>query len=128
LILDTNGLSAWADGHPGCREHFASASRIVLPSIVLGEFLFGIRQSRYRNRYEAWLQHSLAHTELALVSATTASTYADLRIRLKAQGTPIPSNDLWIAAITLELGLPLLSNDCHFDRVPGVLRLDFDPA
>lgn len=125
MILDTNALSAWADGNPACRPAFAGATRLVVPTIVLGEYHYGIRQSRHRDRYEEWLTKNLPYTEIQPVSDLTACHYADLRIRLKTEGTPIPANDLWIAAITTELKLPLLSNDHHFDRIPGLIRVDF---
>ena len=64
-------------------------------------------------------------TEIAILSAVTAAAYAGLRLELKTRGTPIPANDAWIAALTLQLCLPLLSNDSHFDVVPDLLRIAF---
>lgn len=125
MILDTNALSAWADGNPACRSAFAEASRLVVPTIVLGEYCYGIRQSRHRKRYEEWLAQNLRFAEVQPVSYATASHYANLRIHLKNKGTPIPANDLWIAALTIEIKLPLLSNDSHFDHIPDLLRLTF---
>jgi tRNA(fMet)-specific endonuclease VapC len=125
MILDTNALSAWADGNPACRSAFAEASRLVVPAIVLGEYYYGIRQSRRRKRYEEWLAQNLPFAEIHPTCDTTASHYADLRLHLKTTGTPIPANDLWIAALTKELDLPLLSNDSHFDLIPGLIRLAF---
>jgi len=125
MILDTNALSAWADGNLACRPAFAEASRLVVPVIVLGEYHYGIRQSRHRSRYEDWLTKNLLFAEIQPVSEITASHYADLRIRLKTNGTPIPANDVWIAAIALELKLPLLSNDHHFDMIRELDRVAF---
>lgn len=125
MILDTNALSAWADGNPACRSVFAEASRLLVPTIVLGEYLYGIRQSRYRARYEEWLAQNLPTAEIQPVTDVTASHYANIRIHLKSTGTPIPANDLWIASLTLEFKLPLLSNDAHFDLIPALIRLPF---
>ena len=125
MILDTNALSAWADGTPSCRTAFIEASRLVVPVIVLGEYQYGIRQSRHRARYEEWLACNLPLAEVLAVTSVSASHYADLRLHLKAKGTPIPANDLWIAALAVELQLPLLSNDSHFDFIPGLKRLTF---
>jgi tRNA(fMet)-specific endonuclease VapC len=125
MILDTNALSAWADGDPACHEAFLTATRLVVPVIVLGEYLFGIRQSKYRSRYEEWLASNLPMAEVAPITAGATGIYADARFWLKSNGTPIPANDLWIAAMTLELQLPLLSNDSHFDLVPGIQRIPF---
>lgn len=125
MILDTNALSAWAEGAPGCRSAFLAATRLVVPVVVLGEYLFGIRQSKYRQRYEAWLAENLPLAQLAPIEARTSGIYADARLVLRTRGTPIPSNDLWIAATALEYQLPLLSNDRHFDLVPGLQRIPF---
>jgi len=125
MILDTNALSAWADGNPACRAAFAEASRLVVPTIVLGEYYYGIRQSRHRKRYEEWLAQNLPFAEIHPTSDTTAIHYADLRLHLKTTATPIPANDLWIAAMTTELDIPLLSNDSHFDLIPDLIRLAF---
>ncbi len=125
MILDTNALSAWADGLASARDAFLSATRLVVPVIVLGEYQFGIRQSRHRKRYEDWLVRNLPSVELAAISPDLAGIYADLRLHLKSQGTPIPANDLWIAALVLQLGLPILSNDIHFDHVPHLVRIPF---
>lgn len=65
---------------------FAEASRLVVPAIVLGEYYYGIRQSRQRMRYEEWLAQNLHFAEIQMVSETTASRYADLRIHLKTSG------------------------------------------
>ena len=125
MILDTNALSAWAEGNPACYPAFSKADRLVVPVIVLGEYQYGIRQSRHRRRYEAWLVDNLPLAEIRPVSETTAGIYAGIRLHLKSKGTPIPANDLWIGALTRELELPLLSNDLHFDLIPGVVRLPF---
>lgn len=125
MILDTNALSAWADGHAGIEMPLRSSSRLVTPSVVLGEYYFGIRQSRKRRRYEDWLRRYLPFTEIATITAATASSYADIRLELKQRGTPIPSNDAWVAALARQHGQPILSNDKHFDLVSGVKRIAF---
>ena len=125
MMLDTNALLAWADGNPGCLGSLASAMRLVVPVIVLGEYRFGIRQSRHRQHYEAWLLAYLPTAEVADVSAATADVYASLRLELKERGTPIPANDLWIAALAIQHALPLLSNDTHFDPISQLRRIAF---
>ena len=128
MILDTNALSAWAEGRAMIEAFLRSASRLVVPSIVLGEYYFGIRQSRHRGRYEDWLRRYLSLAEIAVVNHATANYYADIRMKLKRSGSPIPSNDAWIAALALQHALPVLSNDVHFDVVEGVERIAFAPA
>ena len=125
MILDTNALSAWAEGVAAVEAPLRSARRLVVPTIVLGEYYFGIRQSSHRSRYEDWLQRYLPLAEIAIVNHATAGVYADLRRELKRSGNPIPSNDAWIAALSRQHGLPVLSNDAHFDQVDGVQRIAF---
>ena len=125
MILDTNAVSAWAEGHAAIEAPLRAADRLVVPSVVLGEYYFGIRQSRHRSRYQAWLAHYLPLTEIAAVTSATADAYADIRLELKRLGSPIPPNDVWVAALARQHGLPVLSNDRHFDVVGGVRRIAF---
>ena len=125
MILDTNALSAWAEGLPAVEAFLRSADRLVVPSVVLGEYYFGIRQSRHRSRYEGWLRRFLPLAEVAAVTSTTAAAYADIRLGLKRSGNPIPPNDVWIAALARQHALPVLSNDAHFDAVADVRRIAF---
>ncbi|MCY4611045.1 MAG: type II toxin-antitoxin system VapC family toxin [Gammaproteobacteria bacterium] len=104
---------------------FRSADRLVVPSIVLGEYYFGIRQSLHQNRYEDWLRQSLPLVEVVAVTPETADAYANIRLELKQRGTPIPSNDTWIAALARQHALPVLSRDAHFDAVDGIQRIAF---
>jgi tRNA(fMet)-specific endonuclease VapC len=70
-----------------------------LPVIALGEYRYGIRQSRHRARYERWLNELLATCRVLSVDESTAAAYAVIRGELKRVGGPIPGNDLWIAAL-----------------------------
>lgn len=125
MILDTNGLSAAADGDEATRLILSAASQLVLPVIVLGEYRFGIRQSRHRARYNEWLRHLIPACRVLLVDEETAGRYAEIRTELKVKGRPIPANDLWIAALTRQHALPLLSRDQHFDAVRGLKRISW---
>ena len=125
MIVDTNAVSAWAEGHPGVQTPLRSADRLVVPAIVLGEYYFGIRQSRYRHRYEDWLRRYLPLVEIAAITQVTAGVYAQICLELKRAGRPIPPNDAWIAALARQHALPVLSNDAHFDYVAGITRIAF---
>lgn len=123
MILDTNALSALADGDGALEPVLRQASEIAIPVIVLGEYLFGIRQSRNRKPYERWLAEMTAACRVLIVDDLTAGRYAEVRGELKQNGRPIPSNDLWIAALVRQHRLPLLSRDGHFDFVAGLQRI-----
>ena len=96
--------------------------RAAIPVIVLGEFRYGIAQSKRRSSYEAWLESHLIHFDVLAVTDETAVAYAALRVMLKRSGRPIPANDAWIAALALQHRMPVLSRDEHFDVVRGLDR------
>ena len=123
MILDTNGLSAIADSVAALEPLLRNAKEIAIPVIVMGEFRYGIRESRNRARYERWLENMVADCRVLVVDKGTAEAYAEVRGQLKAKGRPIPGNDLWIAALAIQHALPLLSRDHHFDFVSGLDRI-----
>ena len=122
MILDTNALSAFVDGDAGVGEILRRQARAAIPVIVLGEFRYGVAESRHRSAYEAWLGSQLPHFDVLAVTDETAVAYAALRVALRRSGRPIPANDAWIAALALQHRLPVLSRDQHFDAVPDLER------
>jgi tRNA(fMet)-specific endonuclease VapC len=125
VILDTNCLSALADGHPAIEPLLSQATIVAIPTIVLGEYRFGIRASRNRRVYEQWLKEALPDFQILDVNEETAEFYADVRSRLKEKGRPIPSNDLWIASLATQHRMLLVSRDAHFDFVAGLKRVSW---
>ncbi len=123
MILDTNAVSAVADNEPGAVRIFSQAASVELPVIVLGEYRFGIAHSRRRSEYEKWFEQLITATMVLLVDHETAIHYAQIRAELKKAGQPIPSNDLWIAALCRQHRLPLMSQDKHFDAVQRLKRI-----
>jgi predicted nucleic acid-binding protein len=123
MILDTNALSAAADDDPGVAAVLARADEMAIPVIVLGEYRHGISQSRNRASYEKWLAGLLNDSRVLDINEPTTHYYAEITLELKKMGKPIPTNDLWIAALCRQHGLPLLSRDRHFDWVKGSKRV-----
>jgi tRNA(fMet)-specific endonuclease VapC len=123
VILDTNALSAFVDGVAELAPIVQTARELAIPVIVLGEYRFGISQARRRDEHERWLQINLPRHTILEVTDTTTLYYADLRSELKRSGKPIPSNDVWIAALSRQYRMPVLSRDRHFDAVSGITRL-----
>ena len=123
MILDTNALSAAADDDPAVIPILAASEQIAIPVIVLGEYRYGIAQSRHRAAYENWLAGLLTDCLVLDVNEPTTHHYAEITLELKKIGKPIPTNDLWIAALCRQHSLPLLSRDRHFDLVPGTKRI-----
>jgi tRNA(fMet)-specific endonuclease VapC len=123
MLVDTNALSAAADDDPAVVSILARADQMTIPVIVLGEYRYGIAQSRNRARYENWLAGLLQDCFVLDINEPTTHHYAEITLELKRKGKPIPTNDLWIAALCRQHSLPLLSRDRHFDAVPGIKRI-----
>lgn len=123
MILDTNALSALADGERDFLQAVGRTRILSVPVVVIGEYLFGIRHSRHRQRYQEWLASNLRAFQIMPITEKTAEHYAEIRSELKTSGRPIPSNDLWIAALAREHVLPVLSRDRHFGVVQGLRTL-----
>ena len=122
MILDTNALSAFIDGDPAVGDALRRQARVAIPVIVLGEFRYGISESRHRQAYDDWLEANLGRFEVLDVTGDTTHAYASIRQALRRSGRPLPANDAWIAALALEHRLPILSRDAHFDAVESIER------
>ena len=123
LILDTNALCAAAEEHSGVMGILGGAQQVALPVVVIGEYRYGIAQSRHRARYRQWLDGLIQDCIVLNITEQTTHHYAAINGELRQAGKPIPTNDLWIAALCRQHGLPLLSHDRHFDVVSGIQRL-----
>ena len=125
MIVDTNALSAMADGDIELEPVLKIAKAVVLPVIALGEYRYGIRQSRNRIKYETWLDELVLSCKILEIDERTTLKYALIREELKRAGRPIPANDVWIAALAIQHELPILSRDGHFDSVSKIQRISW---
>ncbi|MGA9391960.1 MAG: type II toxin-antitoxin system VapC family toxin [Candidatus Sulfotelmatobacter sp.] len=123
MIVDTNALSAAADDDPAVIAILTRADQMAIPAIVLGEYRYGIAQSRRRATYENWLGGLLRDCAVLDINEPTTHHYAEITLDLRNKRKPIPTNDLWIAALCCQHSLPLLSRDRHFDQVTGLKRI-----
>lgn len=122
LLLDTNAIIAIFANDPRIGP-IISESVCSVPSIVIGELLYGVERSRNRSENLLRIYDFCDKIQVLACDRNTASVYATLKNLLRSAGTPIPENDLWIAAVTKQSGMRLLSQDTHFDCVPGISRL-----
>lgn len=123
LILDTSAYVGFKLGHVELVDYLARADLIVISPIVLGELMFGFRNgSRFAGNMEE-LNRFLSHPAVEIIKLTdiTSDRYARIAAQLKQQGTPIPSNDIWIAAQTMETGAELITMDHHFNNISGLV-------
>ena len=123
MILDTNALSAFVAQDAALLRVIRHTPELTLPVIVVGEYRFGISQSRHRADYEAWLERDLNLFSILSIVEETTRHYAAIRLELKRKGLPVPANDAWIAALCRQHALPILSRDQHFDLIKGLNRL-----
>ena len=125
FLIDTNRYSDFAKGEKSAVELFASADRIFVPYVVLAELHAGFSCGKISQRNEAVLSQFLANARVAVLSADLQTTriYGELFARLRAQGTPVPTNDLWIAALAVQHALPLCTRDEHFAKFQQIPRI-----
>lgn len=124
LALDTNAYSAAARGEPKAIGLLRAADDLVLPFIVLAELRAGFAAGNAGRRNEAALTRFLASSRVSVQYPDEQTThhYASVFAQLRRQGTPIPSNDLWIAALVLQHDLVLFTSDAHFANIPQIAR------
>lgn len=124
VLLDTNAYAAFCSGDQRILDVLAGAEAVYLSIIVVGELHAGFRGGGRRQENERLLKEFLAKPTVSPLPLTleTAEVFGEIKDRLKRAGTPIPANDLWLAAQAVETGSVLVSYDSHFRRVPG-LRL-----
>ena len=120
LALDTNALSDFAAGSEALGHALLPFRSLALPVTVLGEYRYGLHGSKRQARLNEWLLELLPEVRILEITERTTAVYARVRHQLRAAGTPIPENDVWIAAVAIEHSLPLASRDKHFKLVRGL--------
>lgn len=125
IAIDTNAYTAMARGDELESGIVRQAETILLPLIVLGElragFAHGNRSEKNENKLVQFLNSP--RVEVLILDEQTTHHYARLYAQLRKQGTPIPTNDIWIAALVTQHDLHLLSRDSDFDNLPQISRL-----
>ncbi|NNN06420.1 MAG: type II toxin-antitoxin system VapC family toxin [Elusimicrobia bacterium] len=123
LLLDTSAYSALFRGDELAREALRTADEVYLTPVVIGELLSGFGGGRRRAANEAGLRDFLAEprVRVAAIDEETSVRYAVIVGSLSKAGTPIPTNDVWIAASAMQHGLEVLTADAHYARVPQIV-------
>ncbi len=117
--IDSNILWPLVWGDEELRARAAAAGEIWLPLPVLGEARYTVLNSGRRSENDARLRAFLQRCHVPTMGPETASRYAEVRLALRRMGRPISENDMWIAVVCLEHGLPLATRDTDFDAVDG---------
>ena len=125
LALDTNRYVDFCRGESWTVEQLREAERIYLPFVTLAKLRAGFLCGTKARHNERVLTRFLNSPRVRTLYADDQSThhYARLFLQLREQATPIPTNDIWIAALSIQHDLPLFARDSHFDHIPQLVRL-----
>jgi len=123
IMLDTSAYVGFKRNIAEVVEIIVKSEIILFSPVVLGELMFGFRSGNKfkKNMYDIneFLNHDVV--ELADMGKITSDRYSRIATQLKQQGTPIPTNDIWIAAQSIEHGAELISSDQHFEKISGLV-------
>jgi tRNA(fMet)-specific endonuclease VapC len=126
LLVDTSAYIQLKRGDEKIAGLVRTAEHLYVSIVVLGELYFGFHGgSRLRenlSELDEFLQHPFV--SVAFLTRVSADRFGRIAAALKKSGTPIPTNDIWIAAHALELGAELVTFDEHFNAVPGLVVLN----
>jgi tRNA(fMet)-specific endonuclease VapC len=127
IVLDTNAYTALMKGEERITAVLEFSEEVFVPAVVLGELYGGFHLGKYRDKNIRTLELFLSKPGISCLDSTKAiaERYGMLIKFLKEQGTPIPTNDIWISASVLETGFKLATRDRYFEYVPGIYILPF---
>jgi len=125
LALDTNAYRMIMDGDADAMRLARTVERLLMPVPVLAELRFGFLNGTKGRENEAHLVRFLDRPRVEVLRCDEETTvrYAELKLQLKKQGTPIPINDVWIAALVLQHQATLFTRDSDFNHVPQLPRV-----
>lgn len=123
VLLDTSAYSLLMRGCKEVAGFLDAAEEVYLPAVVIGELLAGFKKGNTEQRNREILDRftEVSRVSLLPLDEETAERYAVILDFLRRQGTPIPTNDLWIAASAMQHGLALITADHHFLKLPQVV-------
>ena len=123
FVIDTNIYSAFKTNHPAVVARFREAEEIVVCSTVHGELLAGFKCGSREQKNTTDLEDFLDRPRVNYVTtdASTAEFYAEIFKQLRAKGSPIPTNDIWIAASAMQHGLAVCTMDEHFSCIENLI-------
>ncbi len=127
IMLDTSAYVGFKRNTAEAVEIIVKAELIVFSPVVVGELMFGFRNgTRFKENMDD-LDRFLDHeaVDLLPIGKITSDRYSRITAKLRQQGTPIPTNDIWIAAQAMEQGAELITSDQHFDKISGLVYTIF---
>jgi tRNA(fMet)-specific endonuclease VapC len=125
LMIDTNIYIEYLRGNEEVKDILDFADIVAFSVISVGEIFTGFYLSENEKKYFSEIEEFFNSSRLLIydVDSETAEFYAKIVSELKSSGSPIPTNDIWIAALALQHGIKLLTMDNHFKKVPGLFLI-----
>ena len=125
LAIDSNRYGDYCSGDASVVEVIRSTEEIFIPLIVVAELRAGFAHGTRREHNENILVRFMNSKRVRVVAPDEQTThfYAQVYADLRRKGRPIPTNDIWIAAIAMQHDLVLYDRDRHFDQIPQLVRL-----
>lgn len=120
FALDTNIVVSYFNADPKTLEKFDRAKRISIPCIVMGELYFGAFKSARVEFNLARIETFRLRSSILNCNLETSFLYGKIKDKLRRRGSPIPDNDIWIAALSMQYNLTLVTRDAHFKEVDGL--------
>lgn len=120
ILLDSSVIIAHFRGKLDIFQLISPGEPLFMPLVALGELLKGALKSADPAKHQGKIADLLKVVAVLNPDSATAEHYARSSVALETKGQPIPENDLWIAAVALELDMPLATRDAHFDRIEGL--------
>ena len=122
ILLDTNTYSRLLTGDEKVLSILAESDVVYMSIFVLGELYAGFKGGNKEQKNTQLLKRFIQKPTVEILEATeeTSKIFGQLKNDLKKAGTPLPINDVWIAAHTLESGSTLITYDIHFREIPGI--------
>ncbi|MBC7234027.1 MAG: type II toxin-antitoxin system VapC family toxin [Chloroflexi bacterium] len=119
-LLDTSIIIALFANDGMVKENLAQATEVFVPSIVLGELYYGVWKSAQVEENLKRVDEFAASNVVLACDSGTARQYGAIKNALRTKGRPIPENDIWIAAISLQRDLTLVTRDTHFAEIENL--------
>ncbi|RCJ21951.1 twitching motility protein PilT [Nostoc minutum NIES-26] len=119
-LLDTNIIIALFADEAIIKNNLAQADEVFIPSITIGELYYGARKSGRPQENLVRVDDLVTNSTVLGCDAETAHQYGEIKNKLRLRGHPLPENDIWIAALTLQYELTLVTRDAHFQEVENL--------
>jgi tRNA(fMet)-specific endonuclease VapC len=128
MILDTSAYSNFLRGNPGIKSILQHVDEIYINPIIIGELLAGFISGKNEIKNRALLQEFISSPRVQIIDIDdeTSERYAVIINYLRAKGSPVPTNDLWIAASAMQYGLKVITSDQHYLKIPHIITEYYD--